>query len=81
MRFKSSGIEMQRVSKLVGAEILRLDLLLAHEALAPVLQGRQSIAWRGRTLHVVSRSGLVSMKLAAGGPQDLADLATLEETE
>lgn len=81
MRFKASGIEVQRVSKLAGAEILMLDLLLANEGLRPVFDSRQPFHWRGRTLSVVSRQGLVSMKLAAGRPQDLADLAKLTESE
>ncbi len=35
----------------------------------------------GRILRVVSRKGLVAMKSVSGRPQDLADLAKLEEED
>lgn len=81
MKFAPSGIEMERVSKIVGNDVLMLDLLIANEALLPVWESRLRVPWRAGALSVVSRAGLVSMKLAAGRPQDLADLARLQESE
>jgi hypothetical protein len=46
-----------------------------------VWQTRRSIAFEGGTLHVVSREGLITMKLAAGRPQDVADVKRLSELE
>jgi hypothetical protein len=81
MRFAGSGIEMQRVSKVVGADVLMLDFLLVDESLRAVWENREQVPWRKGSLPVVSREGLVSMKLASGRPQDLADLALLQESE
>lgn len=81
MKFSQSGVEMERVSKIVDGDILMLDLLLANDVLRPVWEGRERVPWGSGTLPVVSRAGLISMKLAAGRPQDLADLARLQESE
>lgn len=81
MKFSSSGIEIERVSKIVGTDVLMLDLLIANDVLAPVWQSRLRMPWGAGELPVVSREGLISMKLAAGRPQDLADLAKLQESE
>ncbi len=81
MKFPNSGIEIERVSKIVGTDVLMLDLLIANGVLAPVWQSRLRMPWGPGELPVVSREGLISMKLAAGRPQDLADLAKLQESE
>lgn len=81
MKFSGSGIEIERVSKIVGADVLMLDLLIANDVLAPVFESRVRVPWGDKELPVVSRAGLISMKLTAGRPQDLADLARLQESE
>ena len=81
MKFSSSGIEIERVSKIAGADLLMLDLLIVNETLGPVWESRRRLPWGAGDLSVVSREGLISMKLAAGRPQDLADLAKLQESE
>lgn len=80
MRFESSGVELERVSKVVGADVLMLDLLIANDVLRPAWESRVRVAWGGGELPVVSRQGLIAMKVAAGRPQDLADLARLQES-
>ena len=81
MRFKPSG-EMHRVIKFAGSgEFLTLDLLLAGEELEPVWRSRERLSAEGKDLWVVSRKALLSMKLAAGRPQDLLDAQKLAETE
>lgn len=72
--------QVQRVSKLApdtGA-LLSLDLLLVGPSLEPVWRDRVAVTWQGRSLWLVSREGLVTMKRLARRPQDLADLAALE---
>ena len=69
---------VQRVSKVVGADHLILDLLAADASLAGFLEGRREIALPEGTLAVVSLDALRRMKRLAGCPQDLADLAALE---
>lgn len=81
MRFKATG-EIHRVIKFGEAgEILLLDLLLAAEELAAVWASREPRSLGEHTLWVVSRAGLISMKLAAGRPQDLLDVQKLSEAE
>lgn len=80
MTFASSGITVHRVSRVEGARLLTLDILVGDGPLAPVWQTREEVQTERGPLWVVSRRGLVTMKLAAGRPQDLADLAALEGT-
>jgi hypothetical protein len=81
MRFKSSGVEMHRLSKIVEGHLLSLDLLIADEALRPVFEDRQQLTYEGGRIWVVSRRGLVSMKVAAGRSQDVYDLERLQEEQ
>ena len=71
--------EVHRLSKLQpDGAMLTVDLLLAGEELAEVFETRISVPWQGRTIWVVTREGLATMKRLAGRPRDLSDLATLE---
>ena len=80
MRFRSSGVSIERVSKLVnGRDLLMLDVLVGDETLEGVWESRIGMPWQGRQLWTVSKPALVSMKLQAGRPQDLADVARLQE--
>lgn len=78
MTFSASGITVHRVSRISGNRLVTLDLLEGSGALAPVWAAREQVTTERGALWVVSRQGLVTMKLAAGRPQDLADLARLE---
>lgn len=74
---------MQRVSKLDPEtnDLLSLDLLFATTVYEEPWKGRTRIPWRGTTLRIVSRDGLATMKRLAGRPQDLADIAALEQID
>lgn len=78
MKF-DDGMQVQRISKTSGTETITLDLLLVDQNLEAVFQGRERLEVEGRSLWVVSRAGLVQMKVWAGRPQDLADVRRLEE--
>lgn len=78
MRF-ASGVTVHQVSRVVGREVMTVDLLLAEGPLAEVLEDRETLRWEHRPVSVVSRRALVAMKRLAGRPQDLADLAALGE--
>ena len=80
MSFAATGVTLERVSKVVGHDVLMLDLLLVNDTLRPVWESRHRVPFGAGTLPVVSRAALISMKLAAGRPQDLADLARLQES-
>ena len=69
---------VQRVNKIVGAQHLVLDLLLAEAACAGVLDDRIEVALPAGTITFVSRETLLRMKRMAGRPIDLADIEKLE---
>lgn len=76
--FKERTVEIRRVSKIVGDDVVSLDLLLVTPHVEDVWTGRQRIDFMGLSLYVVSREGLISMKRQSGRPQDLADIDRLE---
>lgn len=78
MTFSSSGLSVQRFSKLSDPEPLMLDILLVNESLEPVWNSRTRVAYEDGSVSVVSRQGLISLKLSAGRPQDLVDIQNLE---
>ena len=69
---------VHRVSKVSGAEILTLDLILVSPVLEKIWRNRGAFSWKGRKVKVLSREGLVEMKRLAGCTQDLADVERLE---
>jgi hypothetical protein len=77
----SSGIEVQRFSKLVDGRPLMLDFLWALGPLEPIWARRVRVRWREGDLHVVSRDDLITLKLTAGRPQDLVDIQSLVALE
>jgi hypothetical protein len=79
--FKERAVEIRRVSKVVGEDIISLDLLLVTPHVQDVWETRESIDFQGQALDVVSRAGLIKMKRLAGRPQDLADIERLEDEE
>lgn len=80
MTFRDGG-ELQRVTKLAGREMLMLDYLLVTESLVPVWESRTRLPTEFGPLSVISRDALIAMKVAAGRPRDLGDVASLEELD
>lgn len=74
-------IEIRRVSKISGEfkQLITLDLLLVTDAIKDVWDMRHRLPWEEGTASVVSRDGLIKMKLLAGRKQDLADIEKLRE--
>lgn len=62
------------VSKVVGHDLLTLDLLLVGPEIQSVWNSRGIAAFNGREIPVVSLEGLKTLKLMAGRKQDLLDL-------
>lgn len=85
MTFSSSGISIRRFTKIEpDGRTLMLDVLLAEGALESVWQTRARVVFEGASasksaLWVVSKAGLITLKLAAGRPQDIVDIQRLEE--
>lgn len=81
MELSSSGIEVQRFTKLVEGRPLMLDVLWLIPKLQAIWDDRERRAWQGGELSVVSRDGLITLKLTAGRPQDLVDVSSLVAAE
>jgi hypothetical protein len=75
----ASGLTIQRFTKVIEGQPLMLDVLFVKGPLESVWAGRQTAALEDGFVRVVSREGLISLKLAAGRPQDVADVKRLEE--
>jgi hypothetical protein len=69
--------EIVRVSKVVGHDLLSLDLLMVGPDLQSVWDSRGVSAFNGRQIPVVSREGVKTLKLIAGRKQDLLDIEQL----
>ncbi len=71
-------LEIQRLTRIDGADLLVLDLLVARDAqLAAALRGRTSMPMEGRTIWVVTLEALRMLKRLRGSAQDRADLEAL----
>ena len=81
MQFSGSGIEVQRFTKLVDGRPLMLDVLWLIPKLKPIWDDRERRSFQGGELSVVSRDGLITLKLTAGRPQDLVDISSLTAAE
>lgn len=75
----SSGITIQRFTKLIDGQPLMLDALLVGGILQRAWEDRQTAEIEGGRMRVVSREGLIALKLAAGRAQDLVDVQRLQE--
>ena len=60
-------------------DTLTLDFMLVTESLQAGWQSRQRLETEFGPLTVVTREALIAMKVAAGRPRDLGDVASLEE--
>lgn len=79
MSFRS-GIRVKRFSKIIDARPVMVDILWAEDGLEEVWAGKRTLPWKEGSINVVSREGLVAMKLTAGRPQDLVDIQSLTES-
>lgn len=78
----SDGMEIQRVSKVeAGGRLMMVDLILVNAQLEPIWQSRERRAVESGPLWVISRDALIAMKVAAGRPQDQADVVKLTEQD
>lgn len=75
------GTEVQRITKIDGRETLMLDFLIVNPTLEPAWRSRLRLETDFGPLSVISRDALIAMKVAAGRPRDLGDVASLEEMD
>ncbi len=69
-----------RITKIVGKELLVLDMILLNVEQAAFWDRVVSVKWEEHELRVISKVDLIAMKQRAGRPQDLVDIARLEAT-
>jgi len=71
-------MDIQRLIKIDGTDLLPLDLLLSQDPeLVDMLAARTGIDWEGTRLWIVTLPGLRSLKRLRGSAQDRADLDAL----
>lgn len=80
MKF-ADGMRLERVSKTIGRELITVDFILVDPNLEPVWRSRERRDTDVVPISVVSRDALIAMKLAAGRPQDQADVIRLTEQD
>ncbi len=78
MSVAARRLDIQRLIKIDGTDLVPIDLLVPNEpALAALLADRNVIAWEGERLSIVSLPGLRILKQLRGSSQDVADLEAL----
>ena len=74
-------MDIYRVSKASGSELLSLDLIVVSPGLKDVWESRVVFEFFDVQCPAVSRAGLIRMKTIAGRPQDLVDIERLNNGE
>lgn len=77
----SDGMEVHRRNKIVDGQVMTVDFLVVDRNTEPAWQTRAPQEIEGATINVISRDALIRMKLAAGRPQDTADVVRLTEQD
>ena len=75
------AMDIYRVSKASGSELLSLDLIVVSPGLQEVWDAREFYEFSDVQCSTVSRAGLIKMKTIAGRPQDLVDIERLNNGE
>ena len=78
MRVAGGRMEIQRLIKIDGTDLLPLDLLLPLDSeLVEILETRTAVTWEGTCLWIVTLPGLRTLKRLRSSAQDRADLEAL----
>jgi hypothetical protein len=78
MSVAGGRMNIQRLIKIEGPDLLPLDLLLPlDEELAAMLSARTEVTWEGTHLWIVALPGLRRLKRLRSSAQDRADLEAL----
>jgi hypothetical protein len=75
------GMQLQRVSRAAGGDLLTVDFILVSESLEQVWQSRARVLAPTGPLWVISRDALIAMKALAARPQDIADIEKLRDID
>lgn len=79
--FAGGAVQMRRLSKEDPdlGDVLSVDFLVVTPAVAAMWATRARVSWRGGSLSVVSRRGLIDLKRLGDSGQDREDIAKLLE--
>ena len=78
MQVAASRMEIQRLTKIDGVDLLPLDLLMPVDpSLTALIANRASLALEGRRVWVIGLSALRTLKRLRGSALDRADLEAL----
>ena len=83
-RLAGGEVVMRRLSKVIPGDpdVLVIDVIEVRPgATERAWETRIDTEWGGHSVTVVSRAGLIGLKRLRGSPQDIADIALLEEGE
>src|SRR4051812_38713534 len=75
------GMELRRLTKHEGPDLLTLDLILVNSTVEEAWRSRRRVPTLRGTLWVVDRQALIEMKLRAGRPQDIFDVERLRDLD
>lgn len=75
------GMELRRLTKYQGSDLLTLDLILVNPTVEEAWRSRRQVPTLRGTLWVVDRQALIEMKLRAGRPQDIFDVERLRDLD
>lgn len=76
-----SGVRVRRITKLSGAEVLTLDLLLGDGPVREAFEQRVERETEFGPIWVVTLESLFSLKALAARPRDLDDIRRLKEQD
>jgi len=81
MHFAGGRVLIDRMTKIDPdtKDPLRIDFLHVGQATDDAWKSRQQVQWQGGSLWVVSREGLVSLKMLRGSGQDQDDIKALTD--
>lgn len=78
------AVIIHRLTKIVAddPDVLVLDVIEVRSGpTGDAWATRVTREWEGQTVSAISREGLIALKRLRGSPQDLADIAALEQPE
>lgn len=75
------GMELQRVTRAQGGQLLTLDFLLVSAPYEAAWSSRLRVAVGAGGVWVISRDALIAMKALAARPQDIADIERLRDLD
>ena len=83
LSFDGGSTQIRRLSKIDSESklLVTVDFLLVTQQAEAIWEGRQRAEWGSGSAWVVSKRGLIEMKLRAGRDQDLLDIKRLQEND